>query len=114
MGGRPPRSALVNFDSRQDVQPDDRKRFQDALEASQGMLSMSQETPRNIFDVRRERAPADSYGFPSTHSTNSSVSSATGSMGYYGGSVDGSVSDYSTAGSDIESLSGRTCPGLRA
>lgn len=74
------------------------------------MLSMSQETPRNIYDVRgRGRGSADSYGFPSAHSTNSSISSA-GLSGYYGGSVDSSVSDYSTAGSDIESLSGRTLP----
>ncbi len=110
LGPRPHRNSLINFDNRQDVQPDDRKRFQDALEASQGMLSMSQDTPRNIYDVRQERASTDSYGFPSAHSTNSSVSSAARSMGYYGGSVDGSVSDYSTAGSDIESLSGRTLP----
>ena len=110
LSSRPPRDALINFDSRHDVQPDDRRRFQDALEASQGMLTMSQETPRNIFDVRRERASAEAYGFPAAHSTNSSVSSAAGSMGYYGGSVDGSVSDYSTAGSDLESLSGRTLP----
>lgn len=74
------------------------------------MLSMSQETPRNIYDVRsRQRGSNDSYGFPSTHSATSSVSSA-GFSGYYGGSVDGSVSDYSTTGSDIESLSGRTLP----
>jgi uncharacterized Zn-finger protein len=74
------------------------------------MLSMSQDTPRNIYDVRnRGRGSADSYGFPSSHSTSSSVSS-TGFSGYYGGSIDSSVSDYSTAGSDIESLSGRTLP----
>lgn len=74
------------------------------------MLSMSQETPRNIYDVRnRGRGSGDSYGFPSTHSSTSSMSSA-GFSGYYGGSVDGSVSDYSAAGSDIESLSGRTLP----
>jgi len=92
-------------------QDDNRRTFQDALEASHGMLSMSQETPRNIYDVRaqnRGRGSTDSYGFPTTHSASSSVSSA--SYGYYGGSVDGSVSDYSTAGSDIESLSGRTLP----
>lgn len=96
--------------SQQSIQTDDRRGFQDALEASHGMLSMSQETPRNIYDVRgRGRGSADSYGFPSAHSTNSSISSA-GLSGYYGGSVDSSVSDYSTAGSDIESLSGRTLP----
>ncbi|KAL2128334.1 hypothetical protein VTI74DRAFT_9337 [Chaetomium olivicolor] len=99
--------------SQQGLQPDDRRSFQDALEASHGMLSMSQDTPRNIYDVRsRERGSADSYGFPSTHSSTSSVSS-TGFSGYYGGSIDGSVgsvSDYSATGSDIEGLSGRTLP----
>jgi hypothetical protein len=90
---------------------DDRRSFQDALEASHGMLSMSQETPRNIYDVRnnRGRGSADSYGFPSSHSSASSISS-TGFSGYYGGSVDSAISDYSTGGSDIESLSGRTLP----
>ncbi|KAK4117172.1 hypothetical protein N656DRAFT_793691 [Canariomyces notabilis] len=107
--------ALGNEDSsrrysQQSLQQDDRRSFQDALEASHGMLSMSQETPRNIFDVRnRGRGSGDSYGFPPTHSATSSVSS-TGFSGYYAGSVDGSVSDYSTAGSDIESLSSRTLP----
>lgn len=94
------------------MQQDDRRGFQDALEASHGMLSMSQETPRNIYDVRHgrgSRGSQDSYGFPSAHSSSSSISS-TGYSGYYGGSVDSSVSDYSTAGSDLESLSGRTLP----
>ncbi|KAK4649320.1 uncharacterized protein QC761_117760 [Podospora bellae-mahoneyi] len=92
------------------LQPDDRRSFQDALEASHGMMSLSQDTPRNIYDVRaRQRGSTESYGFPSTHSATSSVSS-TGFSPYYGGSVDGSVSDYSTTGSDIESLSGRTLP----
>jgi len=95
--------------SQQGLPQDDRRSFQDALEASHGMLSMSQDTPRNIYEVRNSRARGsqDSYGFPSTHSASSSVSSASFG-GYYGGSMDGSVSDYSTAGSDIESLSGRT------
>ncbi|KAM7196090.1 cell wall integrity transcriptional regulator CAS5 [Rhypophila sp. PSN 637] len=106
--GMAPEDASRRY-SQQGLQPDDRRSFQDALEASHGMLSMSQDTPRNIYDVRaRGRGSQDSYGFPSTHSANSSVSSA--SYGYYSGSVDGSVSDYSTAGSDIESLSGRTLP----
>ncbi|KAK4451463.1 cell wall integrity transcriptional regulator CAS5 [Podospora aff. communis PSN243] len=107
--GRLPGITLSDYD-RRGLQPDDRRSFQDALEASHGMLSMSQDTPRNIYDVRnRQRGSGDSYGFPTAHSTNSSISSA-GFSGYYGGSVDGSVSDYSTTGSDIESLSGRTLP----
>ena len=69
---------------------------------------MSQETPRNIYDVRnRQRGTGESYGFPGTHSNASSISSSSFS-GYYTGSADGNVSDYSTAGSDLESLSGRT------
>ncbi|KAK4170418.1 C2H2 zinc finger protein encoded by the fle1 protein [Cladorrhinum sp. PSN259] len=104
------RNSYVDDYDRRALQPDDRKSFQDALEASHGMLSMSQDTPRNIYDVRaRQRGSTDSYGFPS-HSTTSSVSS-TGFSAYYGGSVDGSVSDYSSAaGSDIESVSGRGHP----
>lgn len=92
---------------------DDRRSFQDAIEASHGMLSMkfdtsNQETPRAGVYNQRGRGSADSYGFPSTHSTSSSVSS-TGFSPYYG-SVDSSVSDYSTAGSDIESVTSRTLP----
>ena len=107
--GAPPPSILLSDFDRRGLQPDDRRSFQDAIEASHGMLSMSQDTPRNIYDVRgRGRGSQDSYGFPA-HSASSSVSSASYGA-YYGGSIDGSVSDYSTAGSDIESLSGRTLP----
>lgn len=86
---------------------DDRRSFADAIDAGQGMLAMSQETPRNIYGARNDRASTDSYGFPSTHSTSSSVSSASGGgfANYYGAD---SVSDYST--SDIESVTSRTLP----
>ncbi|KAL2212655.1 hypothetical protein CC79DRAFT_1318591 [Sarocladium strictum] len=87
---------------------DERKGFADALDASHGMLAMSQETPRNIYGgARSDRSSVDSYGFPSTHSTSSSISSSTFSS-YYGGGD--SVSDYSTAGSDYESVNSRTLP----
>lgn len=91
---------------------DDRRSFADALDASHGMLAMSQETPRAIYPPR-SRGSTDSYGFPSTHSTSSSVSSASNYGSYYGnGSMDASsVSDYSTCGSDIEgSVTSRTLP----
>ncbi|KAI0974423.1 hypothetical protein F4678DRAFT_374754 [Xylaria arbuscula] len=100
-------------DNRRGIQPtDDRRSFADAIDASQGMLAMSQETPRAIYPPNsRGRGSADSYGFPSTHSTNSSISSASNyGGGYYAASVDSSVSDYSTAGSDIESVTSRTLP----
>lgn len=111
-GAQQPSIMLSDFD-RRGMQADDRRSFQDAIEASHGMLSMSQDTPRNIYDVRaRGRGSQDSYGFPTAHSASSSVSSGSYGASYYGGggSVDGSVSDYSTAGSDIESMSGRTLP----
>ncbi|KAK0763181.1 hypothetical protein N5P37_004167 [Trichoderma harzianum] len=90
----------------QHVHPDDRRGFAEALDASHGMLAMSQETPRNIYGNRNDRSSVDSYGFPSTHSTSSSISSSGNFSSYYGDSV----SDYSTAGSDIESVGSRTLP----
>ncbi|KAI1345223.1 hypothetical protein F5Y15DRAFT_21207 [Xylariaceae sp. FL0016] len=106
------RSPLVDQDHRGLHHTDDRRAFADALDAGQGMLAMSQETPRAIYPpANRGRGSTDSYGFPSTHSNSSSISSASAyGSGYYAGSVDSSVSDYSTAGSDIESVSSRTLP----
>ncbi|KAI1114389.1 hypothetical protein F5Y14DRAFT_176223 [Nemania sp. NC0429] len=105
------RNSIVDIDHR-GIQPtDDRRSFADAIDAGHGMLAMSQETPRAIYPPNnRGRGSGDSYGFPSTHSTNSSISSASNyGGGYYAASVD-SVSDYSTAGSDIESVTSRTLP----
>ena len=95
------------------LQNDSTRTFGDAIDASRGMIEMSQNTtPRNIYggQGRVGRAPADSYGFPTTHSTSSSISSNGTYPSYFGGSVDSSVSDYSNAGSDIESVSSRTLP----
>lgn len=102
----------IEADNRRGLQNDDRRSFADALDAGQGMLAMSQETPRAIYPPNnRSRGSTDSYGFPSTHSTSSSISSASNyGGGYYAGSIDSSVSDYSTAGSDIESVTSRTLP----
>ncbi|ERS96096.1 hypothetical protein HMPREF1624_07632 [Sporothrix schenckii ATCC 58251] len=108
---------------------DNRRGFQDALEASQGMMSLnSQDTPRPMGYpgataggggggsagsnglARSARGSADSYGFPSTaHSTSSSVSSQSFG-GFYttgGSSIDSNsnISDYS--GSDMEGVSSR-------
>ncbi|KAI0483024.1 hypothetical protein GGR56DRAFT_663670 [Xylariaceae sp. FL0804] len=111
---RSPRNSAVDTSYRGlHHQTDDRRAFADALDAGQGMLAMSQETPRAIYPPgnRGRGGSTDSYGFPSTHSTSSSISSASAyGGGYYAGSVDSSVSDYSTAGSDIESVSSRTLP----
>lgn len=77
------------------------------MDASHGLLSMSQETPRNIYGPGRgQRGSADSYGFPSTHSTNSSISSASN----YGSYRESSISDYSTMGSDLDLSRTRALP----
>lgn len=75
-------------------------------------MSQNQTTPRNIYGPQTGggRGSGDSYGFPATHSTSSSISSSGTYPSYFGGSVDSSVSDYSNAGSDIESVSSRTLP----
>ena len=85
--------------------------FGDALDASRGMVALSQDlTPRNIYGPRGGRGSTDSYGFPSTHSSASSISSG-GNYPYYSasvGSVDSSVTDYSSTTS--ESYESRTLP----
>ncbi|KAJ5773880.1 hypothetical protein N7457_008776 [Penicillium paradoxum] len=87
--------------------------FGDALDASRGMVALSQDlTPRNIYapGPRGARGSADSYGFPSTHSSTSSISSGS-NYPYYSasvGSVDSSVTDYSSTTS--ESYESRTLP----
>ena len=73
------------------------------------MLALSHQnlndlTPRNLFEARVQRTPSDSYGFPSTHSSTSSISAASGrDYPYYGSgsatSVD-SATDYSSTASD--------------
>ncbi|WEW58849.1 hypothetical protein PRK78_004317 [Emydomyces testavorans] len=87
--------------------------FSDALDASRGMVALSQDlTPRAIYGPRSSRGSVDSYGFPSTHSSTSSISSA-GNYPYYSASVvsvDSSVTDYSSATSDSYDGLSRTLP----
>ena len=72
---------------------------------------MSQDiTPRNIYGPRGDRNSMDSYGFPSTHSSHSSISSASGYPQYFAGSVDSSVTDYSSASEMNEPINSRTLP----
>jgi hypothetical protein len=104
-------SSLVDF-SRMNTQQPPRSSFSDALDASRGMVSLSQSdiTPRNIYGSQgTSRSSTDSYGFPSSHSAHSSISSASyGHNGYYGG--EGSVTDYSSAGESVDLASSRTLP----
>jgi len=110
-------SSLVDMHGR--GLPESNRAFGEAIDASRGMMALSsqnQTTPRNIYGPqaggRGGRGSGDAYGFPSTHSSTSSISSSGAYPGYFGGSVDSSISDYShsNAGSDIESVSSRTLP----
>ncbi|TAQ90179.1 hypothetical protein B7494_g1515 [Chlorociboria aeruginascens] len=105
--------SLIDFNDRGLQHNESTRAFGDAIDASRGMIAMSQNTtPRNIYGPqgRVGRGSGDSYGFPATHSTSSSISSSGNYPAYFAGSVDSSVSDYSNAGSDIESVSSRTLP----
>ncbi|KAI9720467.1 MAG: hypothetical protein M1812_002973 [Candelaria pacifica] len=91
------------------TQQQSRDNFGDALDASRGMLAMSQDaTPRNIYAPRSSRGSSDGYGFPSTHSPSSSISSASYNPSYYG-STASSITDYSESES-LEPMSSRTLP----
>ncbi|KAF2234518.1 hypothetical protein EV356DRAFT_154508 [Viridothelium virens] len=93
-------------------QPQARSTFSDALDASRGMVAMSQDiTPRNIYGNAGNRNSTDSYGFPATHSAHSSISSASYNPSYYQGSVgDSSVTDYSSASESVGDMGSRTLP----
>ncbi|KAI9835157.1 MAG: hypothetical protein M1819_002526 [Sarea resinae] len=99
------RTSLIDFANSRGMHPASsqapRESFGDALDAGRGMVAMSQNaTPRNIYAPRSTRGSHDSYGFPSTHSSNSSISSAS-TYPYYG-SVDSSVTDYSSTSESLE------------
>ena len=86
--------------------------FSDALDAGHGMVAMSQDltTPRNIYGPKSDRDSIESYGFPSSHSSHSSISSSsTYPQSSYAGSYVDSVSDYSSA-SEMDSGNARTLP----
>ncbi|KAF2013310.1 hypothetical protein BU24DRAFT_351097 [Aaosphaeria arxii CBS 175.79] len=103
-------SSLVDF-SRMGQQHPQRNSFSDALDASRGMVSLSQSdiTPRNIYGNGSSRSSTDSYGFPSAHSAHSSISSASyNASNYYGG--EGSVTDYSSASESVDLSNPRTLP----
>lgn len=106
-------SSLVDL-SRMNQQQVQRNSFSDALDASRGMVAMSQDiTPRNIYGgAASNRSSSDSYGFPATHSSHSSISSASYNPGYYQGSstADSSVTDYSSASESVDNMGSRTLP----
>jgi len=88
--------------------------FSDVVDASRQMLSLGQNditpTPRNMYGTQSSRSSPESYGFPSTHSNHSSISSASGVHSNYGSSVgDYALSDYSSASESVD-LNHRTLP----
>lgn len=106
-------SSLVDFNNRMHTSHEaERSSFSDALDASRGMVAMSQDiTPRNIYGNQgSSRSSSDSYGFPAAHSSHSSVSSAsTYPSSYYGSVSEGSYGDYSSAGESVD-VPSRTLP----
>ncbi|KXS99565.1 hypothetical protein AC578_2216 [Pseudocercospora eumusae] len=109
-------SSLIDFNDRLNSASEaERQSFNDALDASRGMVAMSQTdiTPRNIYGTSHSsgRSPTDSYGFPSGHSTHSSISSASTYPTYYNSSVsEASVGDYSSASESVDMPNSRTLP----
>ncbi|KAF2154833.1 hypothetical protein K461DRAFT_266190 [Myriangium duriaei CBS 260.36] len=106
-------SSLIDMDDRlHSASEAERNSFNDALDASRGMVAMSQDiTPRNIYGNQgSSRSSIDSYGFPSTHSAHSSISSASTYGTYYGSSVsEASYGDYSSASESVD-VPSRTLP----
>ncbi|KAM3419655.1 Zinc finger protein C25B8.19c [Cercospora zeina] len=108
-------SSLIDFNARLNHASEaERQSFSDALDASRGMVAMSQSdiTPRNIYgSSTNARSSTDSYGFPSGHSSHSSISSASTYPTYYNGSVsEASVGDYSSASESVDLSHSRTLP----
>jgi len=105
-------SSLVDFSRLNASAEAERNSFSDALDASRGMVAMSQDiTPRNIYGNQgSSRSSSDSYGFPSTHSAHSSISSAsTYPSSYYGSVSEASYGDYSSASESVD-MPSRTLP----
>jgi hypothetical protein len=107
-------SSYVDLDRLSD--PQSRSNFSEAIEASRNMMQMRDTdiTPRaNIYGGQDDRSSVSSYGFPSTHSAHSSISSASynpsGGYSGYGSVGDSSVTDYSSASESVD-LNSRTLP----
>lgn len=105
-------SSLIDINRLNTSTEAERNSFSDALDASRGMVAMSQDiTPRNIYGNQgSSRSSSDSYGFPSTHSAHSSISSAsTYPSSYYGSVSEASYGDYSSASESVD-MPSRTLP----
>ena len=107
-------SSLSDFNNRLNSASEaERQSFSDALDASRGMVAMSQSdiTPRNIYGHSNSSTSSDGYGFPSRHSAHSSISSASTYPSFYNSSVsEASVGDYSSASESVDMPTSRTLP----
>jgi uncharacterized Zn-finger protein len=113
-------SSMIDFSDRlNNASEAERQSFSDALDASRGMVAMSQSdiTPRNIYGNAQPSRSSEAYGFPSSHSNHSSIShhssisSASSYPTYYNSSVsEASVGDYSSASESVDMPSSRTLP----
>jgi len=90
----------------------ERQNFNDAMDASRGMLAMSQSdiTPRNIYGNPQPSRSSGEYGFPGAHSSHSSISSASYPTYYNSSASEASVGDYSSASESVDMPSSRTLP----
>lgn len=108
-------SSLIDFNTRLNQASEaERQSFSDALDASRGMVAMSQSdiTPRNIYGATNpaRSAATDSYGFPAGHSSHSSISSGSTYPTYYNSSVSEASVDYSSASESADLSHSRTLP----
>ena len=112
MTGHYHRSSQANFRRNTTPIAQSNGTFGDVIDAGRQMVAMSQDmtTPRNIYGPRDDRTTTDGYGFPSSHSGHSSISSASTYPSYYGGSVDSSVTDYSSNSESVDSVNARRLP----
>ena len=95
---------MANTRSR-NIQHQERRGYPEAMGGGNSLMAMDQETPRNIYGPRGSRGSTDSYGFPSTHSTSSSISS-----GSNFGPYKEQMSDYAPMGGDMDLARTRPLP----
>lgn len=108
-------SGIFDFSRLHNASEEERQSFSEALEASHGMVAMSQtdNTPRPVYGDTNSRASSNgAYGFPTSHSAHSSISSASTYPSYYPSSVSEASADYSSAGESIDMPTSRTLPRL--
>ncbi|KAI9794208.1 MAG: hypothetical protein M1816_006133 [Peltula sp. TS41687] len=108
-------TSLLDYGRGMASSPASRDGYGDAIDSGRGLVGISvtitdddDVTPRNIYGAQ-SRECTDSYGFPTAHSSSSSISSASTFPSYYS-SMDSSLSEYSSTSESADGLSSRTLP----